>query len=225
MPRQYASRSWQCDPLPEVTYFNETCQENEIPLYVIRSKSGNGYHSYIFFDSHVPAWKARLVSYALLQRAGISLNDSSFDNFFPAQDQTRNYGNCIAFPFQGEASLHGHTLFLNPETGFSEPYPNQWEILAGIQKIEESFLDNLICQWRLERHQSSNTQCGAREPGWVGRALRGVGEHGAKKATGHDSNKAFERYCQYQDDDTFEMVRIVAEMKGKMINFEHKRQK
>jgi hypothetical protein len=52
-----------------------------------------------------------------------------------------------------------------------------------------------------------------------------VGEHGAKKATGHDTNKAFERYCQYQDDDTFEMVRVAAEMKGKVINFEHKKQK
>ena len=52
-----------------------------------------------------------------------------------------------------------------------------------------------------------------------------VGEQGAKKATGHYTNKAFERYCQYQDDDTFEMVRVVAEMKGKVIGFEHKKQK
>jgi integrase len=52
-----------------------------------------------------------------------------------------------------------------------------------------------------------------------------VGEHGAKKATDHYTNKAFERYCQYQDDDTFEMVRVAAEMKGKVISLEHKRQK
>jgi hypothetical protein len=164
------------DPLPEVITFYETCQENEIPLYIIRSKSGNGYHSYLFFYSPVPAWKARLVGYALLQRAGIELNDSSFDNFFPAQDQTRNYGNCIAFPFQGEASLRAHTLFLNPETRFTEQYPNQWEILAEIQKIEESFLDNLVRQWQLERPQSTNARCRGREQGWVGRALHGVAE-------------------------------------------------
>jgi len=52
-----------------------------------------------------------------------------------------------------------------------------------------------------------------------------VGEEGAKKATGHFTNKAFERYCQYQDDDTFEIVKAAAEMKGKVIDFERRKQK
>ena len=52
-----------------------------------------------------------------------------------------------------------------------------------------------------------------------------AGEQGAKKATGHFTNKAFERYCQYQDDDTFEMIKIAAEMKGKVIDFERKKKK
>ena len=46
-----------------------------------------------------------------------------------------------------------------------------------------------------------------------------VGEAGAKKASGHNTNKAFERYCQYQDDDTFEMVQAAAKIKGKIIEF------
>lgn len=49
-----------------------------------------------------------------------------------------------------------------------------------------------------------------------------VGESGAKKATGHDTNKAFERYCQYQSDDTFEMVQVAAEIKGKIFEFKRK---
>jgi integrase len=52
-----------------------------------------------------------------------------------------------------------------------------------------------------------------------------VGEEGAKKATGHYTNKAFQRYCQYQDDDTFEMVKAAAKMKGKVIGFEHRKKK
>jgi integrase len=52
-----------------------------------------------------------------------------------------------------------------------------------------------------------------------------VGEEGAKKATGHYTNKAFERYCQYQDDDTFDMVKVAAKMKGKVVDFEHRKQK
>jgi integrase len=52
-----------------------------------------------------------------------------------------------------------------------------------------------------------------------------VGQEGAKKASGHETNKAFERYCQYQDDDTFELVRMVADMKGEVISFVRKKQK
>ena len=42
-----------------------------------------------------------------------------------------------------------------------------------------------------------------------------VGEAGAKKASGHRTNKAFYRYCQYQDDGTFEMAKITANLKRK----------
>jgi hypothetical protein len=52
-----------------------------------------------------------------------------------------------------------------------------------------------------------------------------TGKENAKKASGHETNKAFERYCQYQDDDTFELVRIAAKMKGKVIEFKEKAQK
>jgi integrase len=47
----------------------------------------------------------------------------------------------------------------------------------------------------------------------------------AKKATGHYTNKAFERYCQFQDDDAFEIVKLTAEMRGKVLYFERKEQK
>ncbi|MCP4745813.1 MAG: hypothetical protein GY874_06670 [Desulfobacteraceae bacterium] len=40
-----------------------------------------------------------------------------------------------------------------------------------------------------------------------------VGEESAKKATGHDTNKAFHRYCQIQDDHTFEMAKIATKLK------------
>jgi hypothetical protein len=52
-----------------------------------------------------------------------------------------------------------------------------------------------------------------------------AGKESAKKASGHETNKAFDRYCQYQDDDTFELVRIAAKMKGKVIEFKEKAQK
>ncbi|SMC50890.1 hypothetical protein SAMN02746065_103114 [Desulfocicer vacuolatum DSM 3385] len=38
---------------------------------------------------------------------------------------------------------------------------------------------------------------------------RRAGTVNARKASAHETNKAFDRYCQYQDDTAFEMARIV----------------
>ncbi|WP_440310964.1 TOTE conflict system archaeo-eukaryotic primase domain-containing protein, partial [Klebsiella pneumoniae] len=78
----------------------------EVACYVLRSKSGKGYHAYIFFKEAVPAWKARLVLFAILREAGCIGDDaevSSFDRLFPNQDALsgKGFGNLIALPFQG----------------------------------------------------------------------------------------------------------------------------
>jgi hypothetical protein len=59
-------------PLDDVRAYYEACQVQDIPCYALKSKSGKGYHTYIFFDSPVPAWKARIVAFALLQEAGVT---------------------------------------------------------------------------------------------------------------------------------------------------------
>ena len=63
------------DPLKDVLQLYAVCEVQEITCYVLRSRSGNGYHVYIFFDSPVPAWKARLVGLALLQEAQLVDDD------------------------------------------------------------------------------------------------------------------------------------------------------
>ncbi len=136
--------------------FYETCQIQCIPCYPLRSKSGKGYHTYIFFYSPVPAWKGRAVTFALLQEArviGEGAVLSSFDRLFPNQDTIgrKAFGNLIALPFQGKAAKFGHTLFLDPNKGFREPYENQFEILKRIEKISELKLDELIEEWDLHQ--------------------------------------------------------------------------
>ena len=42
-----------------------------------------------------------------------------------------------------------------------------------------------------------------------------VGTDGARKATGHTTNKAFDRYCQVQDNSVFEMAKVIEERHGK----------
>jgi len=142
--------------LADIKEFYEVCQVQEIPCYVLRSKSGKGYHSYIFFDGAVPAWKARAVAFAMLKEAQAIADDvelSSFDRLFPNQAQLsgRGVGNLVGLSFQGMAAKSGHTLFLNPETGFTEPYNDQWDVLASIKRVPESKLDQLIQVWNLKR--------------------------------------------------------------------------
>jgi len=146
-------------PLDDVAAFYEICEAQEIPCYILRSKSGNGYHAFIFFEEPVPAWKARSVAFALLQEAEVVGDEtelSSFDRLFPNQDSLsgKGFGNLIALPFQGKASKAGHTLFLAPESGFTASCANQWKILAEVEEIAESVLDDLIEEWQLYRESS-----------------------------------------------------------------------
>lgn len=145
-------------PLEELKKVFDVCEVQEVPCYVLRSKSGKGYHAYIFFKEAVPAWKARLVLFAILREAGCIGDDaevSSFDRLFPNQDALsgKGFGNLIALPFQGKAARKGHTLFLNPETAFQDPYADQWEILRGRRTLSEADLDRIIAEWNLKREQ------------------------------------------------------------------------
>ena len=147
------------DPWNDVQAYLDVCEVNELPAYVLRSKSGNGFHVYIFFKEAVPAWKARIVCFELLKEAEVVGDDvklSTFDRLFPNQDKLtgKGFGNLIALPFQGSAGLHGHTLLLNPETGYKEPYLDQWAILREIKKATEADLDRLISEWQLEREKA-----------------------------------------------------------------------
>ena len=148
------------DPLKDAMSLYEVCVVQDIPCYWLRSKSGNGYHVYIFFNGQVPAWKARLVGLAILQEAQVVGDDddvSSFDKMFPSQDELTSrkpLGNLIALPFQGKAAESGHTLFLDPGTDFQDPFPNQIELLKDLSRVTEADLDRLIKYWGLVKNYS-----------------------------------------------------------------------
>ncbi len=65
----------------------------------------------------------------------------------------------LPLPFQGGAARAGqHTLFLDPETGFLEPYADQWMVLKNIRKVTETQLDEIIEEWDLGRKASNRFQ-------------------------------------------------------------------
>jgi hypothetical protein len=177
------------DPLRDLLSLWEVCEVNDVPLYALRSKSGNGIHAYIFFVSPVPAWKARLVFFAILQEAkviGDEVQLSSFDKLIPSQDTLNGmrFGNLIALPFQGLAAKQGHTLFLDPQTRFEKPFPDQWTVLQNITRWNEAGIDTLIQEWNLTRSETQKPRNGSgNPPGWATKALRGVAE-GARDDTG-----------------------------------------
>ncbi|MCY2928069.1 MAG: hypothetical protein NTV86_00970, partial [Planctomycetota bacterium] len=72
--------------------------------------------------------------------------EASATEVFPRQDSLGEgvqYGNFINAPLFGALVPQGRTVFVDPDADF-KPYPNQWDVLARIQRVEESRLDEII---------------------------------------------------------------------------------
>jgi len=147
------------NPLPDVQGYAAALLMAGLTPYVLRSKSGKGYHVYLFFSSAVPAWKARRVAFSMLQEArlvGEDVSVNSFDRLFPNQDEltpSKPLGNLIGLPFQGEAVKNHNTVLLDPETSYSTPLPEDAQIptLQQLKRISEADLDTIISVRGLNR--------------------------------------------------------------------------
>ncbi len=130
---------------PDVKAFAETCRKLKVPVAIERSRSGNGAHAWIFFSEPVPAITARQMGTHLLtetmeQRSELGFD--SYDRFFPNQDTLPQggFGNLIALPLQAKPRSDGNSVFIDDNL---LPFPDQWEFLAGIQKMKPQEVSEL----------------------------------------------------------------------------------
>lgn len=132
----------------DVVAFVDVCKSWGIPCSIERSRSGNGAHVWIFFETPVLAVKARRLGNAILtgamNRDG-RISFKSYDRFFPNQDilPEGGLGNLVALPLQGNARKNGNSVFVNE---YFEPFPHQWEYLLNISKLSESALEVILKQ-------------------------------------------------------------------------------
>jgi hypothetical protein len=141
------------DELSYPLAFKDGAKRYKMFTYVERSKA-KGYHVWMFFEEEgVPARKARLVVKSILARMG-----KLDTEIFPKQDaldEHTQYGNFINAPLFGALVPKGRTVFVDPAKP-AQPYPDQWELLAGVQRIEEFRLDAVIESCSLDPQDSTD---------------------------------------------------------------------
>jgi superfamily II DNA or RNA helicase len=126
--------------------FLKTCEELSIPAALERSRSGNGGHIWIFFDSPIQAVLARKLGSAVLTHTMErypQLGLDSYDRFFPSQDTMPKggFGSLIALPLQRVPREKGHSLFLDVDFN---PYPDQWSFLSSIRKMQKEGVEAIV---------------------------------------------------------------------------------
>ena len=138
----------------DVMAFWNTCEELNIPIYVEKSRSGNGAHIWIFLEESMPAKVVRKMGNILLTKTmeKDSLDLNSYDRLFPNQDTMPKggFGNLIALPFQGECSKKGNTVFVNK---YFEPEKNQIDILLNIRKMKTEEVYNFVNKYKEDDYE------------------------------------------------------------------------
>ncbi|OLN27143.1 Type III restriction enzyme, res subunit:DEAD/DEAH box helicase, N- terminal [Desulfovibrio sp. DV] len=139
-------------PYDDMLLYVNGLKELGIEAYVLKSRSGDGYHVYFFFKEQVHAKKGRDIANHVLKQAGLLIGTShqrSFDKLFPAQNDITGLkiGNLIALPYQKEAAEKRSTRFLSPEKAYKDIFDTteeELQFMASIIKYDDSYLTGIL---------------------------------------------------------------------------------
>lgn len=134
--------SWQ----DEVKLFIDACERYKLPVYLERSRSGQGGHIWLFFENSYPAFKSRRIMLYILESIGIISpfdKNSNYDRLFPNQDSHsgKEVGNLIALPLQKKSLENNNSCFIDSVSYM--PYPDQWSFLRTVKKVGTQQLDEI----------------------------------------------------------------------------------
>ncbi|MGB7934367.1 MAG: restriction endonuclease subunit R, partial [Gammaproteobacteria bacterium] len=144
---EFDKSNWQLD----VNAFLDGCEALDVPACLERSRSGNGGHVWIFFESSVPAVLARKLGASILtctmeRRPEVGLD--SYDRFFPSQDTLPRdgFGNLIAFPLQKMPRENGNSVFVDRNL---KPFADLWIYLSTVRRISRKQVERIV--WEAEQ--------------------------------------------------------------------------
>ena len=125
-----------------------TCSRRGVPAALERSRSGNGGHVWLFFDTEVAAGLARRLGALLLTETMDERPDlgfRSYDRFFPSQDTLPHggFGNLIALPLQGGPRKSDNSVFVDTELN---PFADQWAYLSQLGRVPASRAESLVAE-------------------------------------------------------------------------------
>ena len=118
--------------------FLDTCQLEEVPAALERSRSGRGGHVWLFFAAPLAAREARRLGAYLITRTTErrpEIGFASYDRMFPSQDTmpAGGFGNLIALPLQWSARAQGNSVFVDRDL---RPYEDQWAFLSSVKPMD-----------------------------------------------------------------------------------------
>lgn len=129
----FDGESWRGDSLA----YLDTCRAKGVSAALERSRSGNGGHVWMFFETPVAATLARKLGTAVLTETSErrpQTTFASYDRFFPNQDTLPRggFGNLIALPLQKEPRDEGNSVFVDDGL---QPHADQWAFLDGVRRV------------------------------------------------------------------------------------------